>query len=567
MPAPPPDRPPSGSFVPAFSPSPAVHQTEPAMPAHVLQQVYSSGIQPASLLGPQSVPQPAQPPVPGLPPPVSPASLPPPFRPSRNPIVRMLLWFTEPSMIKGMALGIILALVISVAFRLEAMWFIASSVLTLLITCLFGVLIGHYIFENRRKKVQQRGVEALRTAGGELPGLSNDLMTLLWNRDRAALTTMWERLRRMGPAASEVAGLSVAAIFRMMAMTTLFAVLGGAISFAVFLTSYMQVERMDAQNKLIERQIKDANDLAALAEQRQKIDVALSITERRQATARELLAVVNGDRSPEENGKRRLKTTTANLIAVGVAQLQPYRSVGVGPDGNSVLAAEVKSPEQEQLLRYLAAADVDFDGLDLTSAFLDHADLHATDLSGLHAAGVNIRRAKLYDAKISGAELREADLSFSILARSDLSGSNLSLAKLRKANLGDVVFADANLAGADLSGAIVKKAVFKQTQLGGAVLHGANLGQCDLNGADITGADLALADLSAAILPPVPRVREAGFWWLGIYSADYAAKLGVSPEALQRNQAALGRLQTAPDDAAMAAIVQELKNAAPTAPG
>ena len=74
-------------------------------------------------------------------------------------------------MIKGMAMGVILALVISVAFRVEAMWFIATSMLTLLITCLFGVLIGHYVFEGRRKRLQRRGLDVLRQAGGELPGL------------------------------------------------------------------------------------------------------------------------------------------------------------------------------------------------------------------------------------------------------------------------------------------------------------------------------------------------------------------------------------------------------------
>ncbi len=65
-------------------------------------------------------------------PPVSPRPPPPgPSRPSRNPIMRLILWATEPSMIKGMAMGVILALVISVAFRVEAMWLIATSLLTL----------------------------------------------------------------------------------------------------------------------------------------------------------------------------------------------------------------------------------------------------------------------------------------------------------------------------------------------------------------------------------------------------------------------------------------------------
>ena len=502
--------------------------------------------------------------------PVSSASLPapPPFRPSRNPIVRMILWITEPSMIKGMALGIILALVISVAFRLEAMWMIASSVLTLLITCLFGVLIGHYIFENRRKKLQRRGMELVSQAGGELPGLSNDILTLLWNRDRAALTTVWERLRRVRPAAQEIAGLTVAAIFRMMAMTTLFAVLGGAISFAVFLTSYMQVERMDAQNHLIAKQIEQTETQMELSVLQQRIEVALSIAERRQVTTREILTLVNTERGTLQDGKRKLGGTTANLIAVAVAQLDPYRGVTTDlATGDNVMQKHIRSPEQEQLLRYLSAANVDFGEIDLRRASLDHADLQGTDLSHIHLGGVSMREVMLHDAKLVGADLVDAKLPFAGLARADLTGSNLAKAVLHRANLDDAVLAEVNLTGADLSGAILKKAVFKQTQLGHARLHGATLTHCDLNGADITEADLALADLSGATMPVVPKVRTAAYWWLAVYPPDYAAKLGLDAAALQRNQTGIDRLRKAPDAAAMTAIVEELKAAYPVAPG
>jgi hypothetical protein len=78
--------------------------------------------------------------------------------------------------------------------------------------------------------------------------------------------------------------------------------------------------------------------------------------------------------------------------------------------------------------------------------------------------------------------------------------------------------------------------------------------------------DLALADLASATMPQVPKVRAAAFWWLAIYAPEYAAKLGLSVEAQQRNQAAFDRLSATTDPEAVAAIVQELKNAAPTAP-
>jgi uncharacterized protein YjbI with pentapeptide repeats len=480
-------------------------------------------------------------------------------------VLRLILWLTEPSMIKGMAMGVVLALVISVAFRVEAMWFIATSMLTLLITCLFGVLIGHYVFENRRKRLQKRGLDLLREAGGELPGLGERLLSLAWTRDRGHLPDLWERLRRFRPAAEEIAGLSIAAAFRVMAMSTLFAVLGGAISFAVFLTSYMQVERMDAQNALINQQIAQTSEQMKFSELAQQVDVALSIAERRQVTIRELLTVINND--PKTG--RKLGDQTANLIAVAVDQLEPYIGVTVDRDtGKNVMATEVKSPEQEQLLRYLAAVKLDITDLDLSRAFLDHADLHGVELDHIQLPRVRMRQSQLYDASLVGANLAGVDLSLAVLARADLSDANLATAVLHKANLADTNLSEANLAEADLSGAVLTKAVLKQTQLGRAKLHGARLTRCDLSTADITDADLALADFAEATLPQIPKVRAAAFWWLGVYSPDYAAKLGLNAEAQQRNKAALDRIQATPplDAAGIAAVVQELKNLAPNAP-
>ena len=174
---------------------------------------------------------------------------PPSFRPSRNPIVRMILWITEPSMIKGIAVGIVIALLGGVALKLNAAWYIAMGLLLLIAALIFGAVVGHYIFEAKRKRLQRKGLEMLRQAGSELPGLGDELAVVVLQRDTTHLPGIWDRLRRMRPAVEEVAGLGLAAFFRMAALSALFAVLGSAISFAVFLTSYMQVERMTEQNE------------------------------------------------------------------------------------------------------------------------------------------------------------------------------------------------------------------------------------------------------------------------------------------------------------------------------
>ncbi len=482
--------------------------------------------------------------------------------------MRFLLWITEPSMIKGMAMGIVLALVVSVAFRLESMWFVASSVLTLVVMCLFGVLIGNYVFESRRKRMQRQGLALVRQAGGELPGLSDDLMYLLVNRDRNHLPVLWQRLGRIQPAIEEFIGLTLAAVFRVMAMSTLFAVLGGAISFAVFLASYMQVERMEAQNKLIGEQIRQADEQMRFAKEQQQIEVALSIAEHRQVAAREALAVINNDRGPAQAGKRSLSPTAANLVAVALSQLEPYRGVTVDPDtGDNILADHITSPEQEQLVRYLAAANVNLTELDLSRAFLDDARLHDIDLAHIQLPRVRLRRAVVHDTNFAGANLAGADLSLAVMSRSDLSGANLATARLHWTNLVGAKLADTNLAEADLALANLRGAALNNTQFGRARLCGAKFSGVDVGGADLSEADLALADFETATLPQVPKIRSANFWWLGVYPQDYAARLGLGAEDQARNKTGLDRLRMAPGDpVAVSAIIDELKAAAPHPP-
>ncbi len=492
-----------------------------------------------------------------------PSPLPPVPRPQRGPILRLILWFTEPSMIKGMAVGIVLALLGAVALKLNAAWYIAMGMLLVIAALIFGAVIGHYVFEAKRKKLQRHGLEMLRQAGSELPGLGDDLAVVVLNRDTSHLPGVWERLRRMRPMVEEVAGLGIAAFFRISALSALFAVLGSAISFAVFLTSYMQVERMTEQNELINAQTRLTEDQLKFEKQRQAVEIALSIADRRQLTARELFVTISGD--PERRSGK-LSESTRLFVSASVAQLEPYH--GVDPLNDNKISDKLKSPEQEQLLRYLAAIRVDISEINLDRAYLDYVALHNVELPQIQLRGVKARSAAFYDSKLAGADLALADLSGSQFTRSDLGGANLSDAKLRGAILYDAILTDANLVRADLTGANLKEAVLGQTQLGSAILHGVDFTQCDLTTTDLTDADITLADLSAlAKTPTVPKVRAAASWWLAVYADDYAGKLGVSPDQLAKNREALGRLRVAPTPEAAAAIVAELKAASPKAPG
>jgi hypothetical protein len=247
-------------------------------------------------------------------------------------------------------------------------------------------------------------------------------MTLLWSRDRAYLPDLWDRLSRIRPAIEEIFGLTIAACSATMAMSALFAVLGAAISFAVFLTSYMQVERMDEQNKLIERQIKQTDEQMKFAARAQDVAVALSVGDRRQVMLREL--ITRHQRRPRHLRRRRPAVAArreealpARVTARHLRLRRPARSPTSRrhqrPTTRRTTSPRPPQPRAEQLLRYLAAANVDFGRPRPLAAFLDHADLHATVLERIRSPR-RMRSAKLYDANLTGADLAGADLTLAV---------------------------------------------------------------------------------------------------------------------------------------------------------
>ncbi|MCA9688283.1 MAG: hypothetical protein KC636_01650, partial [Myxococcales bacterium] len=199
----------------------------------------------------QPAPQGAWTPAPGaqgVATPGQPAAPRPASPPGPNVLVRAILWITAPSLIKGVALGLALALVGTMTLKLEAVWYLASGLMMIVVALIIGAILGHYVYEyNRRKVAREAGAAALQ-AGEAARSVWEGVLTALITRDTRYLAAVREDLTALGPLARSSGTFALALVFRMMAMGTLIAVLGGVVSFAVFLTSYMQVERMGEQN-------------------------------------------------------------------------------------------------------------------------------------------------------------------------------------------------------------------------------------------------------------------------------------------------------------------------------
>jgi len=539
----------------------------------------------------------------------------PPLRLGRpGPVLRFFAWVTEPSLIKGVALGVVMSLVVMVANKLDALWYAASGLLLVAIALLFGAIIGHYIIEGRKRRLQRDALGLLAEAGAALPELGEELFVFLQQRDRHNLHVLIARLGRIRPAARELVMLLLAMVFRVMAMGSLLAVLGGAISFAVFLATYLQVERMGEQNELLKVQNELVRaEMRALSEQ-SNIDIALSVAAQRQTIALELMSAIDAELAQltqlegDNSRARRLSPGMYRRIRRTLAQLQPYYPVEAltdeqaaafaalsaalptapgssdrpAPDGALSAAPQLpavlvrhrlspvlRSPEQEMLVRFLEGSHVDLSQVILRRARLNHSELRELELAKIDLAAARFERSDLSGTDLSGANLEGASFQDATMERTLLLGAKLARADLQRARLVRADLSDAALTGADLTLADLRAATLDKAVLDGASLAGVDLKDADLFRVKLSDTDLTGADLSAVNKPPsVEAVKLARSWWLAAYSDDLAAKLGLPAERNSANRDACARLRApdlSPTDATE--LLEALRAAAPTPPG
>ena len=143
---------------------------------------------------------------------------------------------------------------------------------------------------------------------------------------------------------------------------------------------------------------------------------------------------------------------------------------------------------RERLVRvhapYARWREVDATAVDVTEAYLPHADLA--------------------DVRLAHARLGKANLEHGRLARVDLGGVDAEGAQLLGLHLTECELSAARLVDADLRGA----------RLTGVCLAGADLRGADLTGALLFDCDLRFADLRGAKGLSLPRVNleRSGAW-------------------------------------------------------
>ncbi len=488
----------------------------------------------------------------------------------RGRLLRLFLWITEPTLIKGISIGVVLSLVVTVGSKLDAVWYVASGLLLICVAMIFGVIIGHYVFESRKKRLQKNALTLLSEAGAVLPQASEDVLALVRTQDPHHLHVLWARLHRIQPSVRELSGLFVAMIFRVMAMSTLIAVLGGAISFAVFLASYLQVERMGQQNELLTAQNAMIEAQMKGDERSRKVDLSLSIAAQRQAIVLGLIdaidaeiALVKQSRGAGEGGlgsaaKTRISAGMYRRIQRTLSQLDPYRTV----DPVKMEVKEVlHSPEQELLLHYLEGSAIDLTPLSLRGAYLVEADLSELEFGEIVLQDARLDRAKMVRTDLSDAHLEGSSLVGVDARQARFGSAHMAGVTLSGALLGNADLTGADLAKADLSLSSLRAAKLENADLSGASLGGVDLAEADmsgrmtLSGADLTGADLSAVDRA----PKASTIQAAKNWQLAVYSDALAGELGLDATRHAANKKAVAELAEAMTTADKRAIVDALR--------
>ncbi|WP_088893998.1 serine/threonine-protein kinase [Leptolyngbya ohadii] len=155
-------------------------------------------------------------------------------------------------------------------------------------------------------------------------------------------------------------------------------------------------------------------------------------------------------------------------------------------------------------------ANLDLQGVDLTSANLENADLQSVNLQGANLTDTNLKdanldRANLKDARLVSVDLSSAKLEYANLENVDVRATTLSYARLRGANLKGSKWETANFMYAQMDGinaanAKLKYSSFNNANLSQANLEGVRLVRSSMHSSDLTNVNLTNAGLRSVDL-------------------------------------------------------------------
>ncbi len=262
-------------------------------------------------------------------------------------------------------------------------------------------------------------------------------------------------------------------------------------SVALFSISYMQVQRLDSQIKLLRDQNKIVNAQNVLIE-----------SERRSSLNTELTSIFESiEKFLDENDATEVEYIKLSKLLIGRISalsrvLKPYKMIGE----NGLLTDTPISPERGHLLLVLTNLKVDMRPILDLGADFSNAELDATKLGKLVLVKANLDNINFQGFRVNEADLSESSFINANLSKAYFKKTNFKKAILENAildkivihhsDLSEVILRSASLKGANISHSNLTDADLRSSKLNGAFLRHATLPTSDkFRGADVTGVD------------------------------------------------------------------------------
>ncbi|CAM2010589.1 pentapeptide repeat-containing protein [Acanthopleuribacter pedis] len=409
--------------------------------------------------------------------------------------MRLGLKVSSPDLITGVFLGIGLVITAQVLFTFDIAIDVLVVAAGIIVVFFVGAFSGYYLFKHYSSKAIKsipENPEEIQDLVFEIATFSAKISSGKYNeKDKELLK---KRLNKGSPFFYSLCQAIWAAVLRAVAFGRLVAILGGVVSFSIFLATYMQVEKLEIQNKLIEtsNHLQEASRRALLVSEIQEINLELS--------------------AYSSNGKDNIKLSLATLenIANLSAGLRPYRFLEYGePDfyksvgivtpiqGAGLLSKKALSPERGRLLlRVLRLNPENLSEFAEVRPDFSYSDFRGFQISHLNFSGLVMNSSDFRDSEGFTAVFNSSQLDYSNFTGAELIGvdftpSEKQISSLRypHTNLRGAIFVNARLNHAKFDKADLEGADFSNSVLFGASFNNANLRNVNWEGAAVFQAD------------------------------------------------------------------------------
>ena len=336
-------------------------------------------------------------------------------------LFKSLYDYFDASAFRGIVLGITISIIFAVIFYLENFLIVLSLLLAILIILVIGMLIGSYFVKRNSKNLEQ----SLNYTKGSFNTFLYEVIKAFRNKDsnEQQLKNVISN-SHIETHMSSVLGLLIGAVSRFISIGALISVLGGMVSLAIFVVTYMQVERLDNQNSLLNKQ----ND---------KIDIQSNLLEAERRSSVHLLTdlyekIGEEIKSQEKDSNLILSQPIISQIVSTSHYLRPYRYL----EGDT-LTSFVASPEKGQLFIYLTSLGLNsmmlssiikmsnFDNMLVENYNFDNLYLNNVQFDNLILNTVSFENSKLDHVSFENAKMNYFRIDNCSLNSSTISGTGI----------------------------------------------------------------------------------------------------------------------------------------------